>query len=380
MGGPSQRKADGLASSKQHFKPRQANMPHANDFAPADLTVAILLAVTMFSAVAFAEEPADDSPASMTKMPGQTFAGPLPKLTADQAQLSDLLQSHVKVLAGDIGERNVLHRPKELNQAADYVERIWTQAGYKPARQTYRTGTVDCYNLDCEIQGGKRPEEIVIIGAHYDSVVGCPGANDNGSGAAGLLALATQLAEHKPERTLRFVAFTNEEPPFFQTRKMGSWVYAKRCRERKENIVAMLSLETIGYFSDKAKSQQYPAPFNRFYPSTGNFIGFVGNMKSAPLVRQVVGSFRQHAQFPSEGGAIPSFIKGVGWSDHWSFWQEGYPALMATDTAPFRYPHYHRRTDTPKQLDYDRMARVVAGLEEVVKELTRAPEESQKSE
>jgi hypothetical protein len=105
------------------------------------------------------------------------------------------------------------------------------------------------------------------------------------------------------------------------------------------------------------------------YPATGNFIAFVGNYGSRRLVRQVVGSFRRQAEFPSEGGAVPGFLPGIGWSDHWSFWQEGYPALMVTDTAPFRYPHYHRVTDTPDKLDYDRTARVVSGLEAVVREL-----------
>jgi Zn-dependent M28 family amino/carboxypeptidase len=131
----------------------------------------------------------------------------------------------------------------------------------------------------------------------------------------------------------------------------------------------MLSLETIGYYSDAPNSQQYPPPFNLYYPSTGNFIGFVGNEESSRLVEQVVRAFRQHAKFPSEGSAAPSDVPGVGWSDHWSFWQAGYPALMVTDTAPFRYPHYHLSSDTPDKLDYDRMARVVDGLQAVIGDL-----------
>jgi Zn-dependent M28 family amino/carboxypeptidase len=226
-----------------------------------------------------------------------------------------------------------------------------------------------CHNLEVEIQGKTRPEEIVVLGAHYDSAIGCPGANDNGSAVASLLALARSWRGRTPARTLRFVALANEEPPFFQTEQMGSLVYARRCRERNERVVAMLSLETMGYYSTAQGSQKYPFPVGLFYPSRGDFIAFVGNTGNAKLVRQCVAAFRRHAQFPSEGGALPGGLPGIGWSDHWAFWQVGYPALMVTDTAPFRYPHYHTPQDTPDKLDYDRLARVVTGLEKVIGEL-----------
>ena len=147
---------------------------------------------------------------------------------------------------------------------------------------------------------------------------------------------------------------------------MGSVVYAKQCRKHREKIVAMLSLETIGYYTDERGTQHYPFPFSLFYPSTGNFIGFVGNTLSAGLVRDVVASFRHHAKFPSEGGALPGAVPGIGFSDQWAFWQEGYPGVMVTDTAPFRYPYYHTREDTPDKVRYDHLARVVAGLEGVI--------------
>jgi hypothetical protein len=146
-------------------------------------------------------------------------------------------------------------------------------------------------------------------------------------------------------------------------------MYAKRCRERDEHVVAMMSLETIGYYDDAPGSQNYPAPFGLLYPSTGSFIGFVGNVSSRALVRTVVGSFRKHEPFPSEGGALPEFIPGIGFSDHWSFWQEGYPALMVTDTAMFRYPYYHEPEDTIDKIDFEKTARVVRGLEKVLAEL-----------
>ena len=201
----------------------------------------------------------------------------------------------------------------------------------------------------------------------------CVGANDNASGVAVLLALARALSPEKAARTLRFVAFANEEPPHFQNESMGSWAYALSCQQRGDDIVAMISLETMGYYSDEEDSQSYPFPMSAAYPSTGSFIGFVGNVASRHLVRRVVGSFREHAAFPSEGAALPSWIPGVGWSDHWSFWQAGYRAIMVTDTAPFRYPHYHTEQDTPDKLDYERLARVTLGLEKVIRELATGP-------
>ena len=173
-------------------------------------------------------------------------------------------------------------------------------------------------------------------------------------------------------KTLRFVAFVNEEPPFFQTEEMGSFVYAKRCKERGDHITAMISLETIGYFSDEPGSQKYPAAgLGFFYPGKGNFIGFAADTRSRPLLREAVAAFRQARKLPCEGAALPAAIPGIGWSDHWSFWQCGYPAIMVTDTAPFRYPHYHEPTDTPEKLDYDRFALVVSGMETVIRDLAK---------
>jgi Zn-dependent M28 family amino/carboxypeptidase len=209
----------------------------------------------------------------------------------------------------------------------------------------------------------------VIVGAHYDTVPGSPGAGDNASGVAAMLALARRFANRRPARTVRFVAFANEEMPYFQSAEMGSWVYARRCREREENVTAMLSLETIGYFRDEPGSQHYPPPFGAIYPSEGNFIGVIGNVASRPLVHRVIEAFRREARIPSEGGAIPGDVTGVGWSDHWSFWQEGYQAVMITDTALFRYPYYHQPDDTPDKLHYEKITRVVEGVDAAVREL-----------
>lgn len=309
----------------------------------------------------------------MISMPGESYRGPLPELTEEERELSGLLRRHVEELAGRIGPRHV-GRYDALQEAAGAVESAFAAAGYEVRRQGFEANGRTCYNLEVELRGTERPEEIVVVGGHYDSAGDTPAANDNATGTAAVLALARAFAGSAHPRTVRWVAFVNEEPPYFQTDLMGSRVYARRCRQRGENIVAMLSLETMGYYSDEDGSQHYPFPFSWFYPSTGNFIGFVGNVSSSGLVKRVVSSFRRHARFPSEGAAVYGWIAGIGWSDHWSFWKEGYPALMVTDTAPFRYPHYHSRRDTPDKVQYDRLARVVAGLRRVVEELLEASE------
>jgi len=290
-------------------------------------------------------------------------------LSAAEIALRAELAADVQALAGDIGERNMRRYP-QLNAAADFIENSFSRARLRPRRDTYELDGQACHNIEAEIPG-VRPQ-ITVIGAHYDSVLGSPGANDNGSGVAALLALARRFVGKPVGQTLRFVAFVNEEPPYFQTEKMGSFVYASRCKARGDQISAMISLETIGYFSDAPRSQTYPSlGLGAFYPTTGNFIGFVGNLRSRTLLRRAISLFRQQGKLPSEGAALPSFIPGVGWSDQWAFWQHGYPGIMITDTAPFRYPHYHAATDTPDKLDYDRFALVVSGVEQVIAELAK---------
>lgn len=283
--------------------------------------------------------------------------------------LAALLKTHVMKLAGEIGERNVWQE-KNLAAAASYIEETLAGLGYDVRRQEYRAEGRTVANLEVELRGKSRPEDIIVIGAHYDTVRGCPGANDNGSGVAALLEMARSLAAAPSERTLRLVFFVNEEPPFFLTDKMGSRVYAQAARKRGEKIIAMLSLETIGYYSDQAGSQNYPFPFSFFYPDTANFIGFVSNIKSRRLLRRTLSLFRRHSTFPAEGVTAPGWMTGIGWSDHWSFWRAGYPAIMITDTALFRYRQYHTPADIPAELDYDRMALVVAGLTAAVLELS----------
>lgn len=283
----------------------------------------------------------------------------------NELKYKDFLIYCIEKLAGQIGERNYIEY-KNLALSADFLEETFTKSGYMVNRQPFMAKEKTFYNLEVEIPGSKNPDEIIIIGAHYDSAIGTKGANDNASGVAAVAALANNFAGKKPSRTLRFVQFTNEEPPFFMTNNMGSLVYARQCQKKGEKIKAMLSLETIGYYSDNKNSQKYPFPLSFFYPHTGNFIGFVGNIFSGKLIKQAVSSFSSNTKFPCVGISLPGMIPGVGWSDHWSFWKAGYPAIMVTDTALFRYSYYHKIDDTPDKIIYDKMANVVFGIEGVI--------------
>jgi Zn-dependent M28 family amino/carboxypeptidase len=288
-----------------------------------------------------------------------------PKLDQKASQAIDDLEGrlrrHVVALAQEIGPRSV-YTPDKLKATVDYIRNFWEQTGYQVSAQTYKVGGVDCENLAVEIPGKTKPDEIVLVGAHYDSVSLSPGANDNGSAVAALLEISRLFSETSTIRTLRFVAFVNEEPPFFKTSNMGSLVYAKESRKREENILAMICLETIGYYRNEPKTQKYPFPLSFFYPDTGNFIAAVGNLKSKPLVKTFARSFMEQSDFPVECAAPFGFITGVDWSDHWSFWKMGYQAIMLTDTALFRYPYYHSMHDTHDKLDYESLARVTHGI------------------
>lgn len=302
----------------------------------------------------------------MMGMPEKSYPGPFASLSPEELQVAANLRADTADLAGSIGERN-LDRYKNLNSAAQYVEDSLRSLGYAPQSEEFTTQGMAVRNIFVEIHGRQLANEIVLVGAHYDSVYGCPGADDNATGVAALLEIARELRGYAPSRTIRLVAWVNEEPPYFQTPAMGSWVNAKRAHQRNERISAAISLETIGLYSDAPDSQHYPAGFSLFFPSNGNFVAFVGNLSSRALVRDSIGYFRKTTQFPSEGIAAPAGLAGVGWSDHWSYWQEGYPAIMITDTALFRNPNYHKVSDTPEKLNYESMSRVVIGIGTLVK-------------
>lgn len=278
------------------------------------------------------------------------------------------LQRSVRHLAGDIGERNVL-RPGALKASENYIRRCFEDLGYEVVLQPTTVGGVTSANLEVSRFGSERPGEIILVGAHYDTVPGSPGADDNGSAVAALLELARLHRDSPSRRSVRFVAFTNEEPPFFHTRSQGSRIYAEAARQRGDDIRLMISLEMLGYYSERPGSQHYPPLFRWFYPDRGDFIALVSNFRSRAGMRRFARQFRESSDFPLEHAATFAAIPGVAWSDHFSFWACGYRAFMVTDTAFFRNPHYHMPSDTPDKLDFERLARATEGISNALHKL-----------
>ncbi|MGI9228619.1 MAG: M20/M25/M40 family metallo-hydrolase [Gammaproteobacteria bacterium] len=301
------------------------------------------------------------------RMPGSSFTGAQPALTEAEAEIQEHARQHVYMLAEQIGERHS-EKPQQLQQAAEYIHAELSALGYAVTEQMFDDGRFR--NIVCELPGKTRPEEIVVVGAHYDTVWLTPGADDNASGITGVLELARLLKDEQPDRTLRFIAFVNEESPFYGTDSMGSMVSAKASRRAGENIVVMFSLEMIGYFLTEPGSQHYPRVVRQFYPDTADFIAFVGNLRSGSQIRRAVKYFRQEATIGSAGLiAVEKVVPDIRRSDHAAYWRNGYPAMMVTDTSNYRNPNYHTETDTGDTLDYERMTRVINGMAAVLRRL-----------
>lgn len=287
------------------------------------------------------------------------------RLTAGEQALADRLFTHVDRLAGLIGPR-VLTQPRAYQAAVTYIERTLPAEGEKITHETYQLGGYDASNIILERRGTTRPDEIIVIGAHYDTVPETPGADDNASAVAMLLEVARLTQSFPSKRTIRFVAFPCEEPPHFHTDTMGSQQYARLCRQRRENIVGMLCLEMVGYYSTAPNSQKVPNEIPRllrpFFPKRGNFLAAVANLRSLRLLWSFRRGFKKAAKFPLFTVALPEIIHAIRLSDNSSFWDQGFPALMITDTSFLRNPHYHHATDLPGTLDYPRMSRATLGV------------------
>jgi len=278
--------------------------------------------------------------------------------TPDEPQLPIRLERHVQILAS--GQRN-LEQASTVLSTVDYLTNELTSLGYAVEQQEV---LAPANNLIVQIDAKTSEAPILIIGAHYDTAGSSPGADDNASGVAALIELARSLRQFDGALPfeLQMVFFANEEPPYFKTGAMGSLVHANSLKA-PERVMGMISLESVGYFSDEPGSQNYPFPLSLRYPSTGNFIAFAGDTSSRDFLRSTIAEFRKHARIPSVGGTAPSIVQGIDWSDHWGYSRAGIPAFMITDTAPFRNPNYHQTSDTPDTLDYQRLALVVEGLE-----------------
>ena len=304
----------------------------------------------------------------MLGVPGRGHHGALPALTTEEKDLAGRLRAHVVAIASE--PHNIGH-DEALERAARHIERALERSAYSIDRQVFSVRGSEVRNIEAtrEPKDATAPGTL-IVGAHYDSFEDSPGANDNATGTAAVLELARLLKTWQPRQTrLRFVLFVNEEPPYFRTADMGSWRYAERLSERGERVRGMIALETIGAFSDTPGSQRYPPPFGLIFPATADFVAFVGMPGGRGFLREVIGSFRRHAKFPSIGGVAPDIVPGIGWSDHWAFHQFGFAAIMITDTAPYRYRHYHLPSDTPDKADYGKLARITKGLERVVRDI-----------
>jgi Zn-dependent M28 family amino/carboxypeptidase len=290
-------------------------------------------------------------------------------LNINKTEIEKNLKKTVGILSKDIGSRGYL-QTDALNQTIAYIMSEFSSYGYTVSLQPYEFEGKTYKNISVEIKGKKTPGKIIVIGAHYDTVTGTPGADDNASGIAGLLELARLLRNAPFDKTVRFVAFTLEEPPFFRSKFMGSHVYAKSLKHSNEEVEGMICLEMIGYFTDKPGSQVFPLSlFKLMYPDTGNFIMFASNFQSKDFLNRVKNGFKKGSSLPVESISTFSLIPGIDFSDHRSFWEFGYDALMVTDTAFYRNPNYHGIGDVFETLDYERMSEVVLGLKSAIEKL-----------
>ena len=296
----------------------------------------------------------------------------------DRKETAERLKRHVTELSLNIGERNFEKRAN-LDRAASYVYKSFEQSGYRPRIQEFNVDPVPWitrartdpdkidlvtrspYRNICATLAGAS-QETIVVGAHYDTVFGSPGADDNASGVAGVLELARLLRSTPLEKTIEFVAFANEEPPFFRTSAMGSDQYVADSFLKKRKIVFMISLEMIGYYSEKASSQKYPPFLRFFYPDHANFIAVVGNFFSRRYVQWMKKAFDEKSDLSAQPLVAPQFVRGVDLSDQLSFWKRKIPAIMLTDTAFYRNPHYHCPTDLPETLNFEKMSEVVKGV------------------
>lgn len=301
--------------------------------------------------------------------PRQPFTAPLPRLDDSTRALAASLRNHVAAVAS---RPHNLDYYADLDAAARYIETTLSGFGYSPQAQIYHVRNKAVRNIEIALEPTTvtAATPTLVIGAHYDSPDDSPGANDNGTGVAAALELARLLRGFKPKtHRIRLVLWVNEEAPYGHTPDMGSWQHAKRLHDSGERVDGMIALETIGYFSPRPGTQQFPAPFGLIYPDRGDFIAFVGLPGSRTFLRKALFSFRRLTEFPSIGGVAPGFLEGIANSDHWAYHQFGYPAFMITDTAPFRNPYYHQVNDLPDKVDYESLARVTVGIERMLRDI-----------
>ena len=304
----------------------------------------------------------------LTWTPGTSWRGPPAPLTGEQHESLQRLQHHVRALAVDIGPRHI-GAPSSMRRAEEFIGEQLRADGYDVQLLPVPNSRGVTHNIQAQLTGSDLPDQIIVVGAHYDTISTTPGADDNATGVAAVLEIAHLMRSSSPSRTVRFVLFTHEEPPYFRSDGMGSAVYARQARREREQIVAMYSLEMLGYFSEQPDSQTLPPPLHLVFPTTGNFVAFISLSESQHLVHESVGLFREHARIASEALSAPAWVTGVDFSDHAPFIEQGYDAVMVTDTAFMRNANYHRATDTADTLQYPYLTHATLGMRSVVEAL-----------
>jgi Zn-dependent M28 family amino/carboxypeptidase len=273
---------------------------------------------------------------------------------------AESLEAHVRKLTDEMTPRDFDHL-ENMENTADYVREQFSGTGARISELSYKVKG-KTFRIVSGLFGPDTKERIVV-GAHYDAVPGSPGADDNASGVAGLLEMAAAFGEKPPPMEVELAAYPNEEPPFFRSRLMGSYVHARHLKEEKVPVRLMIALESIGYFNDRPFTQLYPNPFFRLlYPSRGNFIAVVSRLRDGLAVRRIKKAMRTVPDLSVHSFNGPSFIAGVDYSDHRSYWKAGYRGVMVTDTAFYRNDHYHTSQDLSDTLDYTRLSKVVQGV------------------
>lgn len=303
----------------------------------------------------------------MKHMPGSSYSGAPVALTASQQSLTQQYKNQLNMFATK--PRNYMYI-ENLRATENFLINTLKEQGHSVNIQEY--GANKYKNIEVVLEPKNESNtQTIVIGAHYDTHEASPGADDNGSAVVILLELANRFKQHydSSNTRLRIVFFANEEPPFFKSEDMGSTRYATMLYNNKENVKGMYAFDMLGRFTQEPDSQHYPFLFAPFFPSTGNFVAFIGTTDSRKIIQESIGAFRENAAFPSEGVSAPRYIQGIDFSDHLSFYHYGWPALMISDTAFYRNLDYHTEKDTIDRLNIDKMAQLTDDLEKMFRKL-----------
>lgn len=271
-----------------------------------------------------------------------------------------IIKSHLTTIT-KTGQSRSYRNIDQLNKTADYIRTVFNQYSDSVFIQEYSVYGQIYKNVICSF--GTENKKRIIVGAHYDVCNNQEGADDNASGVVGLLELSRLLKGHKLNQRIDLVAYSLEEPPYFWTEFMGSYIHAKSLVDNKTEVYGMISLEMIGYFKDEKKSQSYPIGLlSLFYGNRGNYITLVKKFGAGQFTRKFCRKYKSTKAIRTKKFTGPPALPGIDFSDHLNYWRFGISALMLTDTAFFRNKNYHKSTDKMETLDIKRMSKVIDGV------------------